>query len=269
MNKPPAKYMGYRAADFETPWAKYFDEKMAPIQTPAREGLERSPFPPGTIPPITEAPALAAAGYAEVENGYAMENDGSIRLAILTKMPRVAPAMWDWWFGWHGCRADRYKLWHPLAHKHARWADGRDDDAYVGRTSMIEEYIGESLEKASIRFVSPLEMGFGPDTLELAGEQVFVCARVGYTNFPVDFGWLLHQVRRTADGAEMRSRFWFGGDGIEIRGGGVFGKPLAGLLRKIVPVPERRAHDLLVHCAEEMNHLARFLPELHAEFGTN
>jgi len=25
--------------------------------------------------------------------------------------------------------------------------------------------------------------------------------------------------------------------------------------------------DLLVHCAQEMNHLAGFLPELHAQFG--
>ncbi len=30
-------------------------------------------------------------------------------------------------------------------------------------------------------------------------------------------------------------------------------------------VPDPR--DLLVHCAREMNHLAGFLPELHARFG--
>jgi len=27
------------------------------------------------------------------------------------------------------------------------------------------------------------------------------------------------------------------------------------------------ARDLLLHCGQEMNHLAGFLPELHAEFG--
>jgi len=31
--------------------------------------------------------------------------------------------------------------------------------------------------------------------------------------------------------------------------------------------PETNGRNLLVHCAQEMNHLASFLPELHELFG--
>jgi hypothetical protein len=44
-------------------------------------------------------------------------------LFVLTQMPKVTPAMWDWWFAWHGSEAQRYKLWHPRAHISSKWAD--------------------------------------------------------------------------------------------------------------------------------------------------
>jgi hypothetical protein len=59
--------------------------------------------------------------------------------------------MVDWWFGWHGEEPQRYKLWHPRAHLHACWTE--PGTGYVGRTSVVDEYIGTSLRRASIRFV--------------------------------------------------------------------------------------------------------------------
>jgi hypothetical protein len=229
-----AKYMGYHAQDFETPYAKYFNGKRSPIPAHVVEALEKSPFKAGKIPSVKEAKSLAGGGYAPVETGFSLENDGSIRVAVLTKMPGVSPAMWDWWFGWHGCRSNRYKLWHPKAHKSAQWKDGKDDTAYIGRTSVIEEYIGKSLEKASISFVSPFEFGFSPRHIADKGQSVFICARVGYTNFPIDFGWLLHQIRATGEGAEMRSRFWFGGERIKVRIEGKISDAVSELLQKTV-----------------------------------
>ncbi|HRH43956.1 MAG TPA: hypothetical protein PKY82_20155 [Pyrinomonadaceae bacterium] len=261
-----SKYMGYKEEDYKTPYAKYFIENMFPIQPHVLEGLEKSPFPAGRLPPVREAKLLANDEYAEIETGYSLENDGSMRIAILTKMPRVTPQMWDWWFGWHGCRDNRYKLWHPKAHKSAQWQDGKDDEAYIGRTSIIQEYIGKSLELASISFVSPLTLGFSPRNIENKDKNVFICARVGYTKLPIDFGWLLHQIRATEDGAEMRSRFWFGGEHIKVRLQGKIPQAVSVFLQKVVPLPEQRAKDLLLHCAEEMNHLAQFLPEIYQEF---
>jgi hypothetical protein len=255
------KYIGYREIDFSTAWAKFFTEKMPPIQPQVLNGLEKSPFEAGKLPRIENARRLAEDGYGEVETGYSIEKSGEIRVAILTEMPRVLPTMWDWWFGWHGCRDNRYKLWHPKSHQAAKWLDGKDDEAYIGRTSMIQEYIGKTFTKASIRFIAPEEFGLISNQ-----KSVFICARVGYTNFPLNFGWLLHQVRKTADGAEMRSRFWIGGEHIEIRRAGIIFKGIAKVLQKIVPAQRQLAKDLLIHCAEEMNHLAQFLPEIYKKF---
>jgi hypothetical protein len=72
---------------------------------------------------------------------------------------------------------------------------------------------------------------------------------------------VLHQIRRTGDGVEMRSRFWladFDPHALRI---------VAPLVRPLLNSrPMRRAlvrdgvgRDLLLHCAEEMTHLAEFL----------
>jgi DAPG hydrolase PhiG domain len=265
MNKKT--YIGYQAEDYTTPYAKFFDDKMLPIPEHIKNALAQSPFPQGKIPSVWEAKNLIHEGYASVETGYSLEQNSEIRVACLTKMPNVTPAMWHWWFGWHGCQANRYKLWHPKAHKDAHWQDGRDDVAYIGRTSQIEEYIGRSLEKANIRFLSPIELGFSAEAVAQKEKYVMICARVGYRDYPLDFGYLVHQIRATENGAEMRSRFFFGGEHIAIRSDNFLAKGVSKMLQKIVKLPEQRAIDLLNHCGEEMNHLAKRLPAIYAEFG--
>ena len=78
-------------------------------------------------------------------------------------------------------------------------------------------------------------------------------------------GFLIHLIRETADGSEMRSRFWLAN--IELPG-------RARALNRVARAPfvVRRAatlsmgRDLLVHCGMEMNHLASFLPDLYADY---
>ena len=261
------KYIGYRDQDRATAYAKFYDETIAPLPAHVAQVLGKPPLPPGALPPPEHARDLLRPGYTEAETGYTVEPDGSLRVAVLTAMPRVSPEMWDWWFGWHGSRDNRYKLWHPKMHRSAQWQDGRDDlAAYVGRTSMIEEYIGQSMERANIRFVSPAELGFDQQKLKDKRQVVVICARIGYTHLPLDFGWLVHQVRATEGGAEMRSRFWMGGPHIHLRMMGIPARWLSKLLQKVKRLPAQQAKDLLHHCSEEMNHLAAFLPELHSEF---
>lgn len=255
------KYIGYREADRAMPWAKFYDEVVAPMPAQAAEGLKKSPVAAAHLPSVEQIADLLRPGYTAVETGYALAPDGSLRVAVLTQMPGVSPTMWHWWFGWHGCLDSRYKLWHPAAHRSAHWQDGRDDTAYIGRVSKIEEYIGASMEAANIRFLDPSELGLPAYT----ESEVFICARVGYTRWPLDFGWLVHQVRAVPGGAEMRSRFWMGGPYIQLRAEWLprfFSKTLQNTVR----LPERQAAELLTHCSEEMNHLARILPGLYAEF---
>jgi hypothetical protein len=256
------KYMSYGTADRAEPWAVFYNEHVLPAHPDAMNALKKGALPVGSLPAKEQVANLLQPGYTDSETGYTLETDGSQRVAVLTRMPGVSPEMWDWWFGWHGCRDSRYKLWHPVAHRAAAWADGRDDVAYIGRVSQIEEYIGKTMEKANIAFRHPVELGFPEAALSDKTKDIFICARVGYTRWPIDFGWLVHQIRRTDDGAEMRSRFFMGGPHIQIRWPWMPAF-VSKILQKMVRLPEQQAIDLLNHCSEEMNHLAGFLPELY------
>ncbi len=260
------KYIGYLSADFALPYAKFYDEIIRPIPTLVEKAIKKSTKNGLMLDNVRD---LHNKGYLDLENGYRLNDDGSLHVAVLTPMPNVNPEMWDWWFGWHSCEDNRYKLWHPKAHLSAVWADGRDDLAYVGRTSNIQEYIGKKLEKAAIQFKSPLEFGFSDSQIADKSNVVYVCARIGYVDYPLDFGWLVHQIRKTDNGAEMRSRFWMGGKYIAIRSENILAKAVSKILQKIVKLPEQQAKDLMTHCSEEMNHLAAILPDIYKEFNQN
>jgi DAPG hydrolase PhiG domain len=261
------KYIGYKQADQTTPYARFYDEKITPVAMYISKALNDSPYSQDRLLPLEKASFLMKKGYFEVENGYTIAADGSIRVAVLTSMPNVSPQMWDWWFGWHGNRANKYKLWHPKAHQSAEWQDGNQElEGYIGRVSMIEEYIGTRLEKANIQFISPTELGFDAQELADKSRVVVICARVGYTHLPLNHGYLVHQIRATEGGAEMRSRFWIGGPHIQIRYKGWLPNLLSKGLQKVHRVSKKQAIDLLTHCSEEMNHLAAFLPQLYAQY---
>lgn len=268
-------YLGYDVKDRDTPFAKYFNEKMAPLRQDVVDALSLGPQSPvifGGLDKVVPTFLDRESGVTG-DNGYAIGADGSMRVHVLTPMPDVTAEMWDWWFGWHGDDTRRYKLWHPQAHLYAEWADGnagagerRGRERYVGRTSFIDEYVGSRLLRGAIRFVAPGEMGLDEARLVEGGGETAVCARVGSSQAPVDAGWLLHHVRPAPGGAEMRSRFWIGGRYAGVRGGrgdAVLGRAL----RLVVRPTAQMAADLLVHCAREMAHLASFLPAIHAEFG--
>ncbi len=257
--------LGYSEAEKANgPYAQFYNPEMAPVQEHVADAIHIGNQAHELFPPINEAPSMVEAGYWPVETGYTKAPDASIRMFCLTKMPGVAPLMWDWWFGWHGCEARRYKLWHPKAHVSAQWADGRDDESYIGRTSLITEYLGADRRKATISFVRPSVLGLDEQRLAANGE-VAICARIGMPGLPLKAGWLLHQLRPVEGGSEMRSRMWLGGENI-----GLGDKP--GLLsyvarpvaRSLLPDPS----ELLVHNAQEMAHLAGFLPALYAAFGS-
>lgn len=253
-------YLGYRAGDDDTAWGDLFDPHMAPLPDHVVDALHHGPQAAPLLLDFSCAADLLDSGYHPTETGYARSRGGGFAVSVRTEMPGVTPAMWDWWFGWHGSDARRYKLWHPRAHVSARWADGGGDGRYVGRTSLVEEYLGSAFTKAAIRFVPSEELGLPRGRL---GDSVAVCARLGSSEVPVDIGWLVHQVRPVDDGAEMRSRFWMGGPHVQLRGP----VPLADRLIRPFAGPQLPdPRDLMVHCAQEMNHLARFLPALHRRF---
>lgn len=262
-------YLGYRDADADTPFSRFFRSEMAALPSHVVEALAHGPQAGPTLLGFDEAATVAEPGYQPTENGYGMLADGSIQVSVRTDMPGVTPQMWSWWFGWHGCDSRRYKLWHPRAHLTARWKDGADGDRrgadrYVGRSSLISEYIGSTMMRAAIQFVSPQTMGLPADS----GDAVAVCARLGSGDVPVDAGWFIHHVRTTENGSEMRSRFWMGGPHLAVRGApGIASRVARPVASRVLGASADTARDLLVHCAQEMNHLAGFLADIYDAFG--
>jgi len=271
-SKPIAgRHIGWSAAELSSkPYAQFLNPHLAPLPAQVPQTLDRGPVAEALLPPIAEAPENLFGTAAVLENGFALTADGATHIAVRTDLPGVTPAMVDWWFGWHSDSPERYKLWHPRAHVHAGWLapppSGTCGRArYVGHTSIVDEYIGSDLIRASIRFVPPQTLGFTDASLDDPERATIVCARTGLGDFPIEVGYLAHYVRRTANGSEMRSRFWIGGPYAAGRSSAV-GAIMARAARLVMGPTEGDARVLLVHCAEEMQHLAGFLPALYAQF---
>lgn len=265
-----AVYLGMAKGDLDNLWyAKYWNPVMKALPKHIVEALVAGPQASPLLPSIDKVSLLTDPGYGVFENGFGVSDDGAAVIAALTEMPRVTPAMWDWWFSWHGSDSRRYKLWNPDAHLFACWKDGltenpgkTDRAGYLNRTSVVDEYVGSSKLSLEIQFVSPSVLGFDEKRLSDPQEATAICARVGLSDAPIDSGYLIHYVRRTKGGSEMRSRFWLGGKYISSREG------------KVIPSAKGQvegaaliwqAYSLLVHCAKEMNHLATFLPDIYQD----
>ncbi len=271
-SKPIAgRYLGYRAEDAAQPFAHYFNPELAPLSAHVCSALDRGGVPDILLPGIDGAAENLFGDAAVLEDGFVLTQDGGMRVSVRTEMPGVTPAMVDWWFGWHGDAAAKYKLWHPQAHVHAGWRETPPAGAsgralYVGQTSLVDEYIGSDLIRGAISFVPPASFGFTDPRLDDDQKATVVCARLGLGDAPIDIGYLAHHVRAVPGGSEMRSRFWMGGN--HVAGRNLIGSLAATIAKRVLRLTEDDARALLVHCGQEMPHLAAFLPTLYAEFGT-
>ena len=79
-------------------------------------------------------------------------------------------------------------------------------------------------------------------------------------------GSLVHLVLPTDDGAEMHSAFWLGQirNRVPVIGPAISRVANRPLIRTRV-ISDAFLLALFQHCAEEMNHLARFLPRAYAD----
>lgn len=266
-----AGQLGWSQADLATlPWARFWNPDMAPLPERAVRALERGQLAPPLLPPLAESGPGLMGDHDGPDDGYALTPGGGVRVSIRTEMPGVTPAMIDWWFGWHGDVAAKYKLWHPRAHVDVAWlrpppADSQGRARYVGQTSIVDEYIGSRFLRGAIQFVDPAGCGFTDPRLADPQQATLVLARTGLAGAPFNVGWLAHCAVRTGEGSAVRSRFWFGSPHIATRGG-LVGGLVAATAGRLARFSEGEARAILIHCAEEMQHLASFLPALHAAF---
>ncbi len=265
------RYPGYRGHDLKLPYAKYFRPHTAPALPHVVDAFHAKPVAAGRIPAFERITGdLTPTGYSPIETGYGQTAAGITWVAVHTRMPDVTAAMWDWWFGWHSSESARYKLWHPDAHQYAAierdltTARIPDRAKYIGNTSYVDEYIGPKLQQLAIGFRDPVAHGF-----DVPAGHTVIFGRVGNSIAPVDLGWLAHQVRPTPEGCEMRSRFY-----LNVRGLHTPNLAQAACAIARGPSADPRdttlgldvGRDLLMHCGQEMHHLAGFLPELYREF---
>jgi hypothetical protein len=267
-------YLGMAAGDLDgKPYARYWNPEMGPMQEHVQRALVHGAEAAELGFSVSEANLLLEPGHLPLENGFTRLANGQVFVSVLTKMPGVTSEMIDWWFGWHYMEPQRYKLWHPRAHvlNGAQRMIGDDpglsDRAkYLHNPNYVTEYVGAERLDIEITFSDASDF-LDVSRFEAAGVGTAICGVVSFQNAPVVFGLLIHLIRGTQDGCEMRSRFWLGR--IELKGASA-----AGLLGRVAgsrfvakrAVPIEQGRDMLVHCASEMNHLAGFLPDLYADY---
>jgi len=188
--------------------------------------------------------------------------DATYLVAVRTPMPEVKADMVRWWFSDFLQTTEHYNWWHPKDHVWMDW-ENKEPGKIKGASHLVHEYIGGDLSKLRIQFVNSAEF-FG---YEVNDENTFViCARVGLLEEDINIAKMCHVVRNTADGAEMRTRFWLGH--VAKREGNNTISSIQGFigntaLVRLFVLDKQLAEDLKRHAQEEMKYLADLLPTLY------
>jgi len=215
---------------------------------------------------------LLQPGYLGTENGFARLEDGTAYISVLTKMPGVTLDMIDWWFWWHAAEAQRYQIWYPDMHfdvtAYFRGSYSDTTKTYSERlhlsTHLVNEDLGTGAQDILIDFIHPTEFGFDANQLD-PNKETIICARVGD---PAMGSWgseMVHFVRTTDDGVEMRSRFWIGNKiykinkAEEVKLDPLLNKPFV----KNRLIPSDVGVNMFHHCSQEFHNLAQILPEVY------
>lgn len=246
-----------------------------PLTPPAPEvmaAIEVGPMSPEQVVPLSGLDRLLDPAPLPVETGWCFGADRVGHVAVRTEMPGVSPEMVEWWFDWHPHDPDRYRLWHPLAHRDNSIEPpaGRGAKPYWGAVHHPVEDVGTGVVRARIAFQPPSAIGFSGDVLDDPEVATIVCGYVGDDTRRLRHSLLAHVFLAGEEGLMLRSHFWLG---TAIRP--YLPAPLAGpiaaavnnrLVRRLA-LPADLPRSLATHCAEEFANLAALLPELHQRFG--
>lgn len=248
--------------EMRSPLFPYFQINMTPADPARYQAVEAGMMDPRDALLPQDMNRLFDPGYLPGEFGYTQLEDGTVTLANLTKMPNVTPEMFDWWFAWHGLESLRYKIWNKDEHHYCQTRN--TEQARNASLSMKERYwdtvhdVKEAMapdapvQDLIINFRNPVDIGFSAEKLK-DFDGTIVCA--GNEVSPTI---MCHFIRPTADGCELRTRFWMGYC-VKDR------KPV-----KAIPdgirIPPEAAKALLLHNIKEFTNLAALLPKLYPEY---
>jgi hypothetical protein len=185
---------------------------------------------------IEEANQLLQPGYMPIETGYYRLQNGHMHVRVLTRMPRCRGKMVDWWFGYLD-GTEKYQMWEPKSHMSLKWDEHWKPGHYIGANMFVEEDVGGRLRSIRIQFHEPSDF-LDTSQFQEANVGAAICAK-SYELDDTPAGMLIHFIRDTDFGCEMRSRFW------------------------LYEAPDIAGPGLMIHCLEEMGHLADILPDLY------
>jgi len=267
-------YLGMRDGDLVGKrYARYWNPVMQPLQEQVGQAILHGPEASELGFGIEEADLLVEPGYLPLENGTTKLDSGEIFVAVLTKMPGVTGAMFEWWMGWHYMEHQRYKLWHPRAHLANGTREMKGDDPKLGdrekymTTHYVTEYVGNTKQDITISFSDPESVFSKTSDFARNGITATICGTVGLQRAPITIGRLIHQIREVEGGSEMRSRFWLAKPEIKgIKKESLLGKLVSSefIVKRIAD--QNLGRDMIVHCGMEMNHLVSFLPALYSDY---
>jgi len=244
-----------------SPYYKYFVRDMAPIPEEKLEMLRNNPLTPKTALKIQNMNDLFEEGYLQGEFGWTRMEDGTLTMANITDMPGITVEMFDWWIVWHGLEPMRYKIWDTEDHYYCltQHPEKAKDiklpmkERYWDTIDDVIEDIGSGKEKIEINFRNPKDIGF--DEMKLKNfKGTIVCS--GNAQSPII---MCHFLRPTANGSELRTRFWVGYCVQD-------GKPKKKLVAPTGLMPESIVSKLLEHNIKEFTNLKAILPEVYQEF---
>lgn len=153
-----------------------------------------------------------------------MSGSGVLDLVVDHELRGVTPEMLDWWWGTI-TNTERYKLWHPTAHKLFEWESG-----LIFRQ---EEEIGGARIKTRVR---PEPSNAIPVVTTYS--HVFAISVLDDKDKP--YSWIVLEYEAMPNGTRVRSTF-----------------------RLPAGVPQWFIESLRKHSQEEMLILAKILPELY------
>jgi hypothetical protein len=248
--------------------APYLSRPLSPAEPEVLAAIESGPIDPGLALRRDELDRLLDPAPLAVETGRCFLGDGCGYVAVRTPMPGVSGEMVDWWFDWHPRDPDRYRLWHPPAH--------RDNSveppvlpgakAHWGSVHHPVEDVGTGVVHARIAFVPPTELGFSTDAVEDPAVGTIVCGWVGDDRRRLRHSAMAHVFLVEGDGLVLRSHFWLGA-AIRPYLPAALATPLGGVLNnratRRLSLPRQLPESLGRHCAEEYANLAVLLPELY------
>ena len=265
---PLGKYLSQR------PYAKYYyDQEDAPQEIWDSLG-DNEPVDYQKSLPIQDRNKIFDDGYMEVERGWSIFPDGTGTCAGIMQFPDATPEMMYWWFSWFPREDFRGRIWEPKNHVGCM-ITRKEFNAIADDTIPLKERLwghhffpidlgvrpDPDAEPSPIRieFFSPTQFGLDENRIAELGDNVSViCAQVGPPGMPQATAFM-HVCRKTENGMELRSRFWYGW---------VFekGEPVRAKMCLPEPLMINNCKSQSIHLIEEYYNLSRILPSLYYEY---